>query len=184
MDIHLVRRRFQTVGEITVVTNPNIDISHVPYSLQQESLNSVDMLLYVTTDVDLQLEGHVLNIKNQLWIVKKFMLEVVNTKLYEYLLLPVLDNLTLRVLDIVTNAMGVTQEGTSIDTVVNCFIDDRSRAVRSDQPLDVIQQTFFVAVQEMPVDEVYEVYYRDRKYKIASMERLVGVVKLRLIEDI
>ncbi len=184
MDIHQVRRKFQIVGEITVSTNTSLDISHVPYSLQQESLNSINMLLYITTATNLQLEGHVLNIKNQLWIVKKVMKETVNTAVYEYLLLPVLDVLVLRILNIVTNDIGVQLEGIPSDYTVNCFIDDRARAVRSNQLVDVIQQTFFVAIEEMPVDEVYEAYYRGRKYKISSLERLIGVVKLRLIEDI
>ena len=184
MDIHLVRRRFQTLGKINVVTNPLVDLSQVPYSLQQESLNSIDMLLYITTENNLHLEGHVLDIKQQLWIVKKFMKEVVNTHLYEYLLLPVMDKLILRILTVSTNAMGIVNEGASENLEVNCFIDDRARAVRSEQPLDVIQQTFYVAVEEVPVAKIYEAFYKTRKYKIASMERLVGVVKFRLIEDI
>jgi len=188
MDIHLVRRKFQTTGNIFINTNPNVDISHVPYSLQQESLNSIDMLLYLTTAVDFALEGHILEIKGQKWIVFEKFKEVVNTQLYEYKLFPVTDILMVRFLNIETNALGkINSPGVGLEKVVNCFVDTRGlkeRSVPSLQPLEAIQQIFYVARYEIPEDTVpYEIYYQGQKYKIDSTEKIIGAVKLRLTED-
>jgi hypothetical protein len=188
MDIHLVRRKFQRTGNIFVDTDANIDLSHVPYSLQQESLNSINMFLYITTAVDLALEGHVLTIKNQKWIVQESMKETVNTQLFEYKLYPVTDLINVRLLDIRTNALGlIDKTGASIEHLVHCFVDDRGlkeRAVPSAQPVEAIQQIFYVARYEMPdVSSPYEVYYQGNKYKVDSLEKISGAIKLRLTED-
>ena len=186
MNIHLVRRKFQVLGNITVSTDTNIDLSHLPYSLQQESLNSEKMLLYITTSVDLQLEGHLLIIKDQKWIVYQAMKETVNNQLYEYLLLPATDNLTIKFVSIEENALGLIETNQpTTETTVSCYVGDRGIKERGSlPPVETIQQVFFVANKEMPNTSIpYEIYYFGKKYKINSTERVVGVIKFRLTED-
>lgn len=189
MDISQVRRKFQKPWDFSVLTFYSIDLSQAYYSLQQESLNSDDMLLYITSNIIPKLEGSLMISKGQKWIVAKAMKEVVNQDLYEYLMLPALDTLTLKEYNTRTNALGVNiVDESGIIHTLNCYLDDYSlkeRTVPTAQPVESYQQVFIIAANELPeYDGVYELVYRGINYKIDSFEKVIGVIKIRATENL
>jgi len=189
MDIAQVRRRFQKEWNFSVLTLHNVNLSKACYSLQQGSLNSEDMLLYITSEVNPNLVGSLIELQEQKWIVYLAFKELVNQNLYEYKLLPVTDTFILRTLDTETNALGVnvvTDSGE--DQVMSCFIEEYSlkeRAVPTAQPVESYQQSFIIAANELPdYHGTYELSYKGLKFKIDSFEKAVGVVKIRATENL
>ena len=65
------------------------------------------MLLYVTSTTPPMLEGSLLELNGQKWIVAIGMLEHFNASLYQYKLYPTIDTITLTELSIASNAIGV-----------------------------------------------------------------------------
>ena len=187
MNIHRVRMRFQHSWDFIVTTNALLTYPQALYSLQQESLNSIDMFLYVTNEDFLELEGHVIEAKGQRWIVAESFKEVVNTSLWEYKLIPVVDTLTLVIKDTSTNALGVIADANPpIELTVDCGYDDYTMKARDNQPIEAYQQVFLVATKAMApgYDKATYFTYQGRKYGIDSFESLAGVVKIRATEDL
>ena len=188
MDISLVRRHFQRSWDFSAITNYTQNLFQAYYSLQQESLNSDDMLLYVTNPFKPELEGHLIESKAQKWIVYQAMKEVVNQQLYEFRLYPAIDTLILRTVTTASNAIGtvkVTQSGASY--VLDCYILEYSikeRSVPTPQPGESNQQTFIIAAQQLPVGGAYVLSYKDKDYKIDSLEPLFGIYKIKATRDI
>jgi len=189
MDLSLIRRKFQHLWNFTVHTNYNIDLSTAYYSLQQGSLNSDDMLLYVTSEVIPKLEGSLIELQGQKWIVYLSMKELVNQNLYEYRLYPATDTLVIKAINIQTNDLGaVLVDDTGEETILHCYVEEYSlkeRTVPTAQPVESYQQSFFIAANELPdYRGTYELYYRGIKFKIDSFERSIGLIKIRATEDL
>ena len=189
MNVAQVRRKFQKIWDFFVLTKYSIDLSTACYSLQQGSLNSDDMLLYVTSEVVPNLEGSLIESQGQKWIVVLAMKEVVNQNLYEYRMLPATDTLILREFNTVTNALGVNIISNSdVSHTLHCYIEEYSlkeRTVPTAQPVESYQQSFIIAANELPVyTGTYELIYRGIKFKIDSFERSIGIVKIRATENL
>jgi len=189
MDMSLIRRKFQRLWDFTIHTNYSTNLSTAYYSLQQGSLNSDDMLLYVTSEVVPSLEGSLIESKGQKWIVYRVMKEVVNLNLYEYRLYPVTDTLVLKVINIQSNDLGsVLIDDTGEELTLHCFVEEYSmkeKTVPTAQPVESYQQSFFIAANELPdYRGAYELSYRGLKFKIDSFERSIGLVKIRATEDL
>lgn len=189
MDISKVRLRFQKAWNFTVLTNASVIISQARYSLQQESLNSKDMLLYVTCKTMPLIESHVIEGEGQRWIVYLAMKEVVNTDLYEFRLFPVTGSFTLEALNIATNDLGMMPaSGDGETTEVDCYIEEYSlkeRTVPTAQPVESYQQSFIVAASSIPdYHGAYKIYYKGIKFKVDSFERTAGMVRIRATEDL
>lgn len=189
MDITQVRRRFQKKWNFSVLTLPRVDLSTAYYSLQQESLNSDDMLLYITSVVRPNLEGSLIESQGQKWIVYLGMKEVVNQNLYEFRLYPVTDQITMTQKTTTTNAIGTTiVSGSGTPVTLDCYVEEYSlkeRTVPTAQPVESYQQSFLVAANQLPdYRGIYELTYRGLRFKIDSFERLIGLVKIRATEDL
>ncbi len=189
MDISQVRRKFQKTWNFSVLTNYNVNLSTASYSLQQGSLNSDDMLLYVTSKVRPELEGSLIESQGQKWIVFQAMKEVANKNLYEYRLYPVTDILSLKSINIQKNDLGaVLVDSTGEVIILHCFVEEfsmKERAVPTAQPVESVQQSFIIAANELPdYRGAYELYYRGLKFKIDSFERSIGLIKIRATEDL
>lgn len=188
MNISRVRKFFQKTWNFSMLTSYNKDLSTATYSLQQESLNSDNMLLYVTSEIIPELEGSLIEADGQKWIVAVAMKEVVNENLYEYRLYPVTD--TLELISMVTqeNAIGenITAEGEI--TTLHCYVDDYSlkeRTVPTAQPVESYQQAFLIAFNELPdYRGIYILKYNGVPYKIDSFEKNVGLLKIRATENL
>jgi len=154
MDISQVRRKFQRLWDFTVLTNYSEDLSTAYYSLQQESLNSDDMLLYVTSSFKPDLEGSVIESNGQRWIVYQIFKDLVNKELYEFRLYPVLNQVTLKEVNLSSNDLGLVQtEGPDTEYVLDCYVEEYSlkeRAVPTAQPVESYQQQFIVAANQLP----------------------------------
>ena len=188
-DISRTRLKFQRKWDFVVHTNYSIDLNQARYSLQQGSLNSDDMLLYVTSKVLPSLEGSLIESRGQKWIVALAIKEVVNQDLYEYRMYPVTDEIILSELVTTTNAVGtnlVSDSGPS--TTLYCYVDDYSlkeRTTPTAQPVESYQQAFFVAANQLPnYRGAYVLTYKGLKFKIDSFERLIGLIKIRATEDL
>lgn len=188
MDISLVRRHFQRSWDFSAITNYTENLFQAYYSLQQESLNSDDMLLYVTNPFKPNLEGHVIEAKAQRWIVYQVMKEVVNQQLYEFRLYPAISVLTLKVIDTAKNAIGtVSTVQTGASYALDCYVLDYSikeRSVPTPQPEESNQQTFIVAAKQLPPGAAYVLSYKDKDYKIDSLEPLFGIYKIKATRDV
>ena len=189
MDIAQIRRKFQTLWDFSMLTNYSIDLSTAYYSLQQESLNSDDMLLYVTSSVAPSLQGSLIESQGQKWIVALAMKEVVNLDLYEYKMFPVTDTITLTQLVTQENALGINvMADVGVDITLHCYVEEYSlkeRTVPTAQPVESYQQSFLIAANELPdYHGTYELSYRGIKFKIDSFERSVGLVKIRATENL
>lgn len=187
MDISQIRRKFQHLWNFSVLTNYSIDLSTAYYSLQQGSLNSDDMLLYVTSEVVPKLEGSLIESQGQKWIVYQSMKEVVNQNLYEYKLYPVTDTLILKVINTQTNDLGaVLVDDTGEELTLHCFVEEYSLNERiKAQPVESFKQSFFIAANELlDYRGVYVLYYRGIKFKINSFEKSIGLIKIRATEDL
>lgn len=188
MNIHNVRARFQESWDFIVLTNYLADLSTCRYSLQQGSLNSDDMLLYVTSQFVPKLEGHLIEAKNQKWIVYQRIKEVVNHSLYEYRLFPAIDTFELIEVVTVKNSIGTKVMSEKAPITMHCFIEERSakeRAVPTVQVVESYQQTFIVAQEELPdYRGDYLLRYKGVKYKIDSFELLFGGLRIRATENL
>jgi len=189
MDISQVRRRFQKLWNFSVLTLHNVNLSTAHYSLQQGSLNSEDMLLYMTLGINPELNGSLLELDGQRWIVATSFKEAVNQNLYEYKLLPVTDTFILKTMETTSNALGVNiVSDTGIEKTMNCYIEEYSlkeRTVPTAQPVESYQQSFIIAANELPdYRGTYELTYKGHKYKIDSFERSVGIIKIRATENL
>ena len=188
-DISRTRLRFQRKWDFIVHTNYSIDINQARYSLQQESLNSDDMLLYITSEVVPELEGSLIESQGQIWIVATAMKEVANQDLYEYRLYPATDTITIRAINTITNAIGtVLVDDSGVETILNCYVEEYSlkeRTVPTAQAVESYQQSFFVAANQLPdYRGAYVLTYRGLQFKIDSFERSVGLIKIRATEDL
>ena len=189
MDMSQVRRKFQKLWNFSVLTNYNVNLSTAYYSLQQGSLNSDDMLLYVTSTVRPELEGSLIESQGQKWIVFQSMKEVVNQNLYEYRLYPVTDTISLKSINIQENDLGaVIVDDTGEVITLHCFVEEYSlkeRSVPTAQAVESYQQSFFIAANELPdYRGAYVLSYNGLKYKIDSFERSIGLIKIRATEDL
>lgn len=189
MDIHQVRRRFQTLWNFSVLTNYNVNLSTAYYSLQQGSLTSDDMLLYVTSKINPELNGSLIELQNQKWIVATSFKELVNQDLYEYRLYPITDTFILKTMETTSNALGVNiVSDTGVEKIMNCYIEEYSlkeRTVPTAQPVESYQQSFIIAANELPdYRGTYELTYKGHRYKIDSFERSVGLIKIRATENL
>jgi hypothetical protein len=189
MDISKVRLKFQRSWDFIIHTDASIDLSQALYSLEQGSLNSDNMLLYVTNLTLPPLEGHVIESHSQKWIVFKMFKEVVNEKLYEFRLYPVLGSLILRQVNSETNDLGlVPVSGPTTSYTLDCYIEEfsqKERTVPTKQPVESYEQTFLVAAKQMPTSlEAADLIYEGHKYKIGSFEHLNGIVKIRATKDL
>ncbi len=187
MDISLVREKFQKPWNFNIVTDYSGDVSHWYYSFQEESLNSDDKLLYITAPERPDILGHLLELDGQRWIVWKLYREHFNKKLWQVLLLPSLDTLVLKTVPIASNALGsVPTTGDIKEYIIDVFIEDyglKERTVPTAQPVESFQNVFYAAEKQFPKAEVFEAYYQDKKYKVDSLERNIGAVKIRATED-
>jgi len=189
MDISQVRRKFQHLWDFTMLTSHNVNLSTAYYSLQQESLNSDDMLLYVTSDVVPSLEGSLLELEGQRWIVYLAMKELSNKKMYEYRLFPVTDTITIREVNTASNALGMVKvDDTGELITLDVFVEEYSlkeRIVPTAQAVESYQQSFLVAANQLPnYRGTYILTYRGLNFKIDSFERSVGIIKIRCTEDL
>ena len=188
-DISRLRMKFQHKWDFIVHTNYSIDLLQARYSLQQESLNSDDMLLYITSEIIPSLEGSLIESKGQKWIVASVMKEVNNQNLYQYLLYPVTDTITIKEVSTATNAIGtLIVDDLGKETVLDCFVEAYSlkeRTMPTAQPVESYQQTFFIAANQLPdYRGAYVLSYRGLKYKLDSFERSIGLIKIRATEDL
>jgi hypothetical protein len=189
MDIANVRRVFQKNWNFTIVTNCLCDTTHWLYSLQEESLNSDDKLLYITNTVKPEIEGHLLELNGMRWIVWEAIKEHFNRDLWQYLLLPAIDKVLVKTVPVAENALGMVQvPGASEEFYLDVYVDDyglKERTVPTQQPVESFQQIFYVAKEQMPdQSDIYELYYQGIKFKIDSLERVVGAFKIRATEDL
>jgi hypothetical protein len=188
MDISRVRMKFQKPWDFSLVTLCSCDTTHLLYSFEEESLNSDDKLLYVTSPTKPPLEGHLLERDSMHWIVWEAMREHFNKELWQFLLLPAIDTITLKTVPVEQNALGtVVVSGDSTDIDLSVYVDDyglKERTVPTAQPVESFQQIFYAARYQMPADGVHELYYQGIKYKIDSIERVVGAYKIRATEDL
>ena len=189
MDISRVRLAFQKKWNFSFRTNSSIDLSQAYYSLQQESLNSDDMLLYVTSQIRPVIEGHVIEAEGQAWIVFQMFKEVVNQSLYEFRLYPVFDQVMLKQLGVASNDLGlVPVDGPSIGIIADCFIEEYSqkeRTVPTKQPVESYQKSFIIAAEQVPdISTGYDLYYKGEKYKIESLENTYGIIRVRATKDL
>ncbi len=189
MDMTQIRLKFQKLWNFSVLTNYNVNLSTAYYSLQQGSLNSDDMLLYVTSTVVPELEGSLIEADGQKWIVALAMKEVVNSNLFEYRLYPVTDTISLKAINIQENDLGaILVDDTGEETLLHCFVEEYSlkeRTTPTAQAIESYQQSFIIAANELPdYRGAYVLTYRGIKYKIDSFERVIGTIKIRATEDL
>ena len=203
MDLSLVRLKFQKIWNNFLRTNYSGDLSQVHYSLQQESLNSEDMFLHITSPTNPQLEGSLIEISAQRWIVQKAMREHVNKDMWIYKLLPTHCKITLALSVTTKNAIGSTSADDTIDGndklvdgavlhvisgVYDAFLDFYDRKERlspTAQPVDSFEQNFFIAVNQLENPKLpYVMYYGMDRYKVGSIERVAGSFKITAIKDV
>lgn len=188
MDISRVRMKFQKLWNFTVLTSYSINLNQAYYSLQQESLNSDDMLLYVTSTINPMLEGSLIEAYGQKWIVLVSMLEVVNKDLYEYKLFPATDIIVLQEFILQENALGSSAPSLGASYTIPCYLDEftlKERSNPSAQPAEANVQSFIIAFNSIPdYKGHYVLTYKGLDYKIASFERDNGIVKIRAVENL
>jgi DNA polymerase III alpha subunit len=161
MDISRVREKFQKNWNFNILTNYSGDTTQWRYSLQEESLNSDDKLLYITSEQKPSLEGHLLELDNMRWIVWEAIKEHFNRKLWQYLLLPCIDKIVVNTVPVAKNAMGiVTVPDTSEEYELDVYVEDyglKERTVPTKQPVESFQQVFYIAKYQMPnTGDLYE----------------------------
>ena len=189
MDMSQIRLRFQKLWNFSVHTNYSVNLSKAYYSLQQGSLNSDDMLLYVTSTVVPNLEGSLIEAEGQKWIVALGMKEVVNKDLYEYRMYPVTDTIVIKEINTASNDLGlVLVDDTGTETTLHCYVEEYSlkeRTVPTAQAVESYQQSFLIAANELPdYRGTYTLSYKGIRFKIDSFERAVGLIKIRATEDL
>lgn len=188
MDIARVRLKFQELWNLTVFTSYSVDLNQAYYSLQQESLNSKNMLLYITSTINPQLEGSLIGGDGQKWIVYLAMLEVVNKDLYEYRLFPTVDTILLQEFLVQENALGASTPSLGTSYEIPCYLEEftlKERSNPSSQPAEANVQSFVIAYNSLPdYKGHYMLTYKGLSYKIASFERDVGIVKIRAVENL
>ncbi len=180
MNISLVRRHFQKAWNFSVLTSHNVDLTQAYYSLQQESLVSDKMFLYVSFNTSPQLDGSLIELNGQKWLVSKNMKELANTELYEYHLYPATDVLELIEQNTVSNDLGININSVGTIYSIPCYFTIYSTKERVGQPVEANQQTFFIAANSMPnINGVYTLRYKGLNYKINSYETAVGIVQIK-----
>ena len=189
MDISQVRAHFQHPWDITSVTDPNINSLEAVYSLEQDPVGNKGIFLHVTADSKIPLEGHLLNIRQQPFIVYRQIKEVVNKNLYQFQLYQVTGQITLKALVMQKNAVGLVKASLSVpDLVLDTYLEYASmkeKTVPTSQPGEVFQQLFIVGKEQFTnASEAFELYYQGLKYRYDSIELVNGIYLIRATRDI
>lgn len=180
MDISQVRRHFQKAWNFSVLTSHNINLSQAYYSLQQESLISDKMFLYVTLNVSPQLDGSLIELNSQKWIVSKCMQEHSNKNLYEYHVYPATDVIELSEINTVSNDLGTNVSTMGSIYTIPCYVSIYSMKERVGQVTESNQQVFYIAANSLPnYHGVYVLKYRGLDYKINSYEWAIGIIQIK-----
>ena len=189
MNIKNIRQKFQKKWNFLFLTSYYLDMSTAFYSLQQGSLNSDDMLLYVTVRNNPKLEGELIHLEGQTWIVASGFKEHSSRDLFEYKLYPANDILHFKVVHKIKNDVGIVElKETSEIVKVPCYVDDYSLKERTSptkQVNEAFQKSFFIAANSLDIiNKVYILFYRDQAYKLESLERSIGLIKVRATENL
>jgi len=161
------------------------------------------MFLHITSTSNPRLEGSLIEISQQRWIVQKAMREHVNKDMWIYKLLPTHTKILLAVQVVTKNAIGSSQandtvdgnelmlDGTDLNIVSGTydayldFYDRKERLSPTAQPVDSFEQNFFIAVNQLENPRLpYVMYYSGDRYKVSSIERVAGSFKITAIKDV
>lgn len=203
MELSNVRRRFQTQIDFFVPAKYTIKIFHESYSLQQDPLTSEKFLLYITSKLNPQLDGYLIFIRKQPWLVYKYFMERSNKDMYEYQVMPANDFVTIKALQTTTGLMGQNLKSQSTDgnevlldgndqlifnNEFHCYIDrlDRKERVQpTTQPVDAFEQTFVLARSQLVDYHLpFTLQYKGDDYKVMSSTSDYGVIKIRATKDL
>ena len=186
MDIKNVRSMFQTTIDFSIVTNHAIDLSHASYNLQQGSLNR-DIFLHIRNDMPPNLEGHIISVYNQDYIVYRNLNEPFSHDHYTYELLPILVQVELAEITTVPNAIGTSKPVVGPYTLYPAFLDTYATTEMrrpTQQLVQMYQQEFVFASEQLDLSKDYKLKYQGNFFKIKSKLSDNGVVKLFAIEDV
>ncbi len=203
MEISAVRSRFQKKVDFFIPAKYTGNVFHKSYSLQQDPLTSDKFLLYITSSSNPTIDGLMMFIHNQPWLVYKHFLERSNKNMFEYQLMPANERVGIKALITRENALGDVTDGLSTDgntTLVDgnvdlifdndfhCYLDsfDRKERVQpTAQAVDAFEQTFILAqAQLQDYQAPFTIYYKGNAYKVMSSTNDYGVIKIRATQDL
>jgi len=186
MDIRNVRSKFQKDIDFLVVTNYTTDLSHASYNLQQESLNS-DVFLHIRNNAAPNLEGHLININSQEYIVYKQLKEPFSLNHYIYQVLPVFVQVEVAEITTTQNAIGASNPVVGEYCSYSAYLDTNATTEMrrpTQQPVQMYKQTFSFAAEQLDVSKEYSLKYEGRFFKLKSRLSDNGIVKIIAIEDV
>ncbi len=185
MDIKNVRGFFQNVIDFSIATEYTTDLNHASYNLQQGSLNR-DIFLHIRNELPPNLEGHIVNISNQSYIVYRNLNEPFSTKHYTYELLPLFVQVEIAEVTTEANAIGggvpVIGQYKIYPAWMNTYATTEIKRP-AQQVVQMYQQEFGFALHQLPLDKEYKLRYAGNSFKIKSKLTDNGLVKLFAIED-
>ncbi len=185
MDIKNVRAKFQQNIDFLVLTDYTIDLSHASYNLQQGSLNR-DIFLHIRNEMPPNLEGHIVSISNQDYIVYRNLNEPFSNEHYSYELLPLFVQVEIAEVTTVPNAIGTSKPTIGTFKIypawMNTYATTEMRRP-AQQVVQMYQQEFGFAVQQLDLTKEYKMRYSGNYYKIKSKLTDNGLIKIFAIED-
>ena len=185
MDIKNVRGFFQQSIDFFVLTEYTTDLTHATYNLQQGSLNR-DIFLHIRNDLPPNLEGHLISIGNQDYIVYRNLNEPFSNKHYSYELLPLFVQVEIAEVTAASNAIGTAKPviGTYklYPAWMNTYATTEMRRP-AQQVVQMYQQEFGFATKQLDLTKEYKLKYSGNFYKIKSKLTDNGLIKLFAIED-
>lgn len=186
MDIKNVRSKFQTAIDFSVVTDYTTDLSHASYNLQQGSLNR-DIFLHISNEIPPNLEGHIISVFNQDYIVYRNLNEPFSNNHYTYELLPLLVQVEVAVVTSSSNAIGTSKPSIGTYQIYPAYLDTYATTEMrrpTQQLVQMYQQEFVFAKEQLDLTKSYKLKYQGNFFKIKSKLSDNGVVKLFAIEDV
>jgi len=177
---------FQQNIDFLVLTDYFTDLTHATYNLQQGSLNR-DIFLHIRNNMPPNLEGHLISISNQEYIVYRNLNEPFSNDHYTYELLPILVQVELAIISTEKNAIGTSSPEIGQYTLFPAYLDTFATTEMrrpTQQPVQMYQQEFVFATEQLDLDSDYKLRYQGNYFKIKSKLSDNGVVKLFAIEDV